>query len=294
MNASLEGVKLKIDRANEHLKKLHKEVDDYLNSRPYEVVAKPRPGASALLVCKVYRQPPIKLSLLLGDFLHNLRSSLDHLAWQLVLVNGGTPGKKTAFPILETKGPKPVEIKGGIHPAAAHLVGKLQPYNSCDAPLADPLLTISKLNNIDKHRHFNIAVLNGSEVQIDLMTADGTGMYMTMQFPNAVEKNIPLEDGAAVGVAPFNPGSDQGLRIGVVSMVALQESGEVGPLGTRSIGTVAKNLLKNVRDNVVPEFEKFFIPASQVPVSGKGGSLSSFMENRWRFVAASRRWRASW
>lgn len=77
---SWEGVKLKIDRAAEHLEVLHQEVEAYLDDRPYEVVSEPRPEGNPLLLCKVHQHPPLRLSILLGDFLHNLRSSLDHLA----------------------------------------------------------------------------------------------------------------------------------------------------------------------------------------------------------------------
>jgi hypothetical protein len=36
----------------------------------------------------------------LGDFIYNLRSGLDQLAWQLCLAGGGNPGRDTMFPIF--------------------------------------------------------------------------------------------------------------------------------------------------------------------------------------------------
>ena len=41
---------------------------------------------------------------LIGEILHNLRSALDHLIWQLVILETGAPPTttKTAFPIFET------------------------------------------------------------------------------------------------------------------------------------------------------------------------------------------------
>lgn len=39
----LEGARLKIDRAAEHLETLHQEVEAYVDDRPYEVVSEPRP-----------------------------------------------------------------------------------------------------------------------------------------------------------------------------------------------------------------------------------------------------------
>jgi hypothetical protein len=44
---------------------------------------------------------------------HNLRSSLDHLAWQLVEANGGAPsdkpGQQTAFPIRDVLPESPTD-----------------------------------------------------------------------------------------------------------------------------------------------------------------------------------------
>jgi hypothetical protein len=210
------------------------------------------------------------LSLLLRDFLHNLRSSLDHLAWQLVLANEGTPGKKTSFPIFSKRreykkfkknNDTATGMVGEVSQDAADLVEGFQPYNNKEGlPKEDKLWVLSTLNNIDKHRQFNIAVLNTSDVlQADLMTEDGTGIYMTLQVISEVPKHKPVEDGAIIGVAPFNPGPGYKVRVGVYSAVGLQETGEVGSFESRSIGTVANDLLEHVRDTVVPEFEQSFL-----------------------------------
>jgi len=46
---------------------------------------------------------PERLGVLLGDWAHNLRSALDHLMWQLVILYGGTPNRRTQFPIFQRK-----------------------------------------------------------------------------------------------------------------------------------------------------------------------------------------------
>jgi hypothetical protein len=125
MGHSLEGVKLKIARAAEPLEVLRTECSAYLDSNPYEVVGHDQPEGYTLLSFKVHRYPPLRLSVLLGDFLHNLRSSLDHLAWQLVLANGGTPKSGpggTQFPILEKRGKTPIKIAGGVSADVAQLI----------------------------------------------------------------------------------------------------------------------------------------------------------------------------
>jgi len=254
---SLEGVKLKVARTAEHLDALGAEASAYLDSSPYEVVGKSQADDDTLLVCKVHRHPPLRLGVLLGDFLHNLRSSLDHLAWQLVLADGGTPGRKTAFPILLKKGSKPLKIAGGVSAKAADLVECLQPYNNMSgSPREHPLFILSRLNIIDKHREFNIVVLNVSDMlQADLLTEDGTEIYMTLQVLSNVGKDKPITDGAVIGKSPF-PGRRQ--RIGVESALGLQEMKEAGPFESLSVGTIAEQLLDYVRDVVMPEFEQFF------------------------------------
>jgi hypothetical protein len=37
---------------------------------------------------------------ILGEIIHDLRSSLDHVVWQLVIANGSLPGYWNQFPIF--------------------------------------------------------------------------------------------------------------------------------------------------------------------------------------------------
>ncbi len=58
-------------------------------------------------------------SVVVGDVIHNLRSALDHLAWQLVILDGGQPNDSTQFPIYESAtnaggNPRNVTIQPGI------------------------------------------------------------------------------------------------------------------------------------------------------------------------------------
>lgn len=97
----LKGVRLKIIRADEHLES----VLTLLRGMAYGE-CKIIPEINKKLNCGVQRislpKPPDSLSTMVGDFLFNIRSALDQLLWQLVLVNNGTPGKSNMFPIAET------------------------------------------------------------------------------------------------------------------------------------------------------------------------------------------------
>lgn len=236
------------------------ECSAYLDSRPYELVGRPQPEGEegkGLLVWKVHRPPPLRLSVLLGDLLHNLRSSLDHIAWQLVLANGGTPGRGTSFPILLTK-KATLKIAGRISKQAAAVVEDLQPYNNkSGVPEIDPLHILGTLNNIDKHREINIAVLNVTDMlEAHLMTEDGTGIYMTFQLLDNVGKDKPIVDGAVVGRTPCPAADGQKWVIGVESRLGLQETNKLSQLGSPTLFNVAEEILEYVRDIVVPEFER--------------------------------------
>jgi hypothetical protein len=88
-----------------------------------------------------------------GDIVHNLRSALDHLAHQLVLV--GSPGKEPTrrieFPIAKDfatyEKDKRAKVEGMRQDAIA-AIDALKPYKGGN----DDLWRIHELDNIDKHR----------------------------------------------------------------------------------------------------------------------------------------------
>src|SRR6266700_3295672 len=96
------GVRAKIERAKHHIGDLEERVRVFLESKPYSV-AHDKNSETCERVCRVQirAQPPLILPLIVGEVLHQLRGSLDHLAWQLVEANGEKPGKWTYFPICE-------------------------------------------------------------------------------------------------------------------------------------------------------------------------------------------------
>ena len=72
---------------------------------------------------------PADFSAVVGDFFHNVRSALDHLAWQLVLRHGLEPTRKTAFPIHLEAPENGVRVVPGVGDDALAAIDALQPYN---------------------------------------------------------------------------------------------------------------------------------------------------------------------
>ncbi len=147
-------------------------------------------------------------ALIAGDFIHCLRSCLDHLAWQLALLGGDTPSRDICFPICE-KDSLDAQLRitrstYGIPDAAISVVKSFQPYHSGDAYKSTHLHRLNTLWNIDKHRHiaphgvstkwlFKLNGVSPSEVVSEELD-DGTIMRVPIAFKNSVEFNPDTPD----------------------------------------------------------------------------------------------------
>lgn len=104
---------------------------------------------------------PIHLGLLLGDIVHNYRSSLDHLAWALYK-RGRTPKlsekleRLVYFPLADTRLKFNGSLKTklpGVRRADIAIVRRYQPYKTGKRNVYRHALTIlDELANADKHR----------------------------------------------------------------------------------------------------------------------------------------------
>lgn len=101
---------------------------------------------------------------MVGNIIHNMRSTLDQLVWQLVIANDETPRdgpRGNSFPIF----PEPVDFAAkttnslrGVHPTDRARIERFQPYNRPNGldPEVNPLVAIDFLWNQDKHRAIEV------------------------------------------------------------------------------------------------------------------------------------------
>jgi hypothetical protein len=95
MVRGLHSAKAKLAWAVRHLKALKRSVARYSASRPYKIVVTKAKGkvTKKLLITEA---PPVEISILAGEMVYQMRSALDHLAFDLVernpskLARGGT------------------------------------------------------------------------------------------------------------------------------------------------------------------------------------------------------------
>lgn len=100
--ASLTGPLAKIARAEELKEEFGTAFDEWVEQKPIGVKGRQDPGSDwFVMTFHILSALPIRLGVIFGDMLNNLRGALDHLIWQLVLANNGTPSRRNAFPRSE-------------------------------------------------------------------------------------------------------------------------------------------------------------------------------------------------
>src|SRR5438552_3478733 len=94
------------------------------------------------------------IGVVVGDVAHNLRSALDHLAWQLATLDGDPPEPdKVQFPIFseEPKSFLDHPCLSGMRPEHRAVLEDLQPYKAGDGSGQTPLELLAWIKNTDKH-----------------------------------------------------------------------------------------------------------------------------------------------
>lgn len=178
MPKSLNGINEKLKRAEQTIRNLETEIAILLSPLPRIKMMGRHPSFSdsdlkALKVLRdhAYGDPPLRFSILAGEVIHHLRSSLDHLVWEL-----SDPSFRQKhrigieFPIYSID---PIKIdprtkknrlesydrkvKGISSPTVLARIKSLQPYHAAD-PLSDPLWLIHDMDITNKHRELSVFI----------------------------------------------------------------------------------------------------------------------------------------
>jgi hypothetical protein len=144
----------KVRRAETHKKELNTAWDAFLEKDPYPVKFRddPTTGDRIYYLASV-RDVPEEFALIVGDSIHNLRSSLDHLAHRLVAIHGkGETKIKVDFPIaatFERYKSRRAKLIGSISRQAMYEIDRLEPWGTGHGKR---LWLLHHLDIIDKHK----------------------------------------------------------------------------------------------------------------------------------------------
>lgn len=216
--ASRDGIDAKLGRAEHHLETIKREVAEFIAPNPDHFVSDYDAARQQIAV-----KPSQKLfakrndwSAVIGDCVHNLRSALDHLAHQLVVLGGGVPKSGrggTAYPILDSStgprgGPRQVRIEttsGSVAPAVQTRIEELQPYKRTNPSVDDLLWILSELDNMDKHRELATTAVAMSDFSFGIVSMRDINVHVDhVGFSGPFDQNTELARLKAIVAGP-NP-----------------------------------------------------------------------------------------
>lgn len=269
MAGDLYGVWAKCDWATEQLKSLHEEVLAFgKQPHPYTVVSQVDDQRENY----VFRFKPAwptnlqdRWGAIIGEVVHDLRSALDQLVCQFVLLNGGEPRKSHSFPVCSKEPSKGFAVatryerrdkRGrmrygplfGVSDDALTLIESCQPYKGGNGALLGQL---HDMWNTDKHRTLIPTTLWTYAPKIKLTNAE-----LFTHPPDRFEVDTYVMEFSVIeGAPPPDPHVDvepQG-----PFDIALSDSGRVPVIDELS------NILKLVLVGIV-------VPASEMFPEGAG------------------------
>ena len=272
---SIAGVDRKLQRAHQHFDELRSAVDHFMQTDFYTLVApkQDRKGRLPIAVELIEPIPYLDWGVIVGDFVHNLRSALDQLIFQLSLpATFPDLPSGTSFPIFNSGVRFGERQRNGqftrrsgryatrlLPPKVSATVESLQPYHRRNNPDSRYLWMLHQLSNVDKHRIVAVSTASIASVVVRVSTSGETSVrrIATPQWPvrfedRAVIARIEMgysEVGATMNVDPTT-------RIGF--SVDFAKRGEAEPVRGLPLLSTLGNIGSYVEDVVVAHFRPYF------------------------------------
>lgn len=180
----------KLGRAKWHHAELGAALASFFATTPYKVSARRNDEGKLVYYLNEVTEVPVELSLTAGDVIQNLRSALDHLAYELWVkeANGQGKSERVYFPIDKDQASynkSKADKTQGISRQSLAIIDSLSPYQGGN----DTLWRIHTLNNRDKHR---LLVTVGSSFQsMDLGAYMMANMRKMPGLPEEMRSNMP-------------------------------------------------------------------------------------------------------
>jgi hypothetical protein len=254
---------LKLDRARNHLQALEYESDAWLDSKPYRLTEEPGTRRyEKVLFAELLQPVPSRLAPIIGDCVHNLRSALDNLAYELAIAYTGEPlptniEKSSGFPILfrDNEGSKKRvnHMIRGMHPEAQAIIRRLQPHRPTDnASPADPLWLLNELSNKDKHRFPHLGFFNTTGISVSGAPPIGGSPRVRIN-PGVVEDRREI--------ARYYPRPGErvwvDLEYSSATFVVAFGKGAADALYGSGVHNILRIFLEYITDEILPDFDRF-------------------------------------
>jgi hypothetical protein len=256
--ASEPSWRLKIARAEHHFEDLRVVVERYRQGHHYRAVCPnpPRRPTHWRFVLEITKPPDPQIAIVLGDFLFNVRSALDHIA-----VACAPPDRKrqAGFPLYEQQpqGEEQRKFESMTRRMASEAVAVIeyeQPYNlpnrtSSGGPESvEAFFALNALQDADKHRSLALLVAGISYPEVRVSWGDEGLAILTPRYVAPGEELVKYEElGNRIPYGQVN------VEVRGVPQVAVN----ISRRADYELLDVAGGILGRVRDRVIPSLEPF-------------------------------------
>jgi len=263
MISGIDSASVKIVRAAEHLDAIRRIINSLASTaNAYEIV-KDADGEEKI---RFLVQPPPQIAVLAGEVVYQLRSALDHLAFDLVKRNATgitlpiNWDTRCDFPLWSripadqikrgyTHPPLPyncfTKSLPGISKAAFAFIEGVQPYRSgVGAGTPNVMKLIAQLSNIDRHRHLNVVLPKAAQFHDLILTQGRIYSY----------GKGGLKDGAEVDSSPAKADDIVDVQRRFSPYVTFDEPAVGSGADTLEVEHVLEVCLEQVERVIVPAF----------------------------------------
>lgn len=180
MHQPLDAIRAKVERGEQHTNAVREELRRTFDSDPpgigFREYADLETQEWVLTITEV-DDLPLKVGVLIGDALHNFRSALDQMVFELAFIDTkGREMEKTAFPCsttLDNWRSTYVQntLLAGLSKTHRTVIQRLQPYRRWewpDLPPMHPFALLNDLSNDDKHRLVQPTLVFPVSIEFDI------------------------------------------------------------------------------------------------------------------------------
>ena len=238
----LDGCRAKLNRAAETIQSLGAEIEVFLSSGASEIAITRQhqpDGLEYAFIARGNPEVPLRFAVLVGEIVHHMRSSLDHVVHALIVRNGQTPTRTSQFPIcVSAKAFKDARSRGqirGLRSSAARLVEAVQPFTS-QTPDDTVLSVVNQMDILDKHKLLVVvtaAVALGDSITIGADEEVAGTQARQGKSPNIVGFGDPTPrklspDGVQVfGIRLADPAPEFEAEATFIPQIAFEKCGRV-------------------------------------------------------------------
>jgi hypothetical protein len=256
----LTGIGLKLSRAEDHLNRLRTIL---VGEHDAELRGEYDAGQEGY---NIYREGnlDLRLGILVGDLVHNARSSLDHLVAALLTSSGKRVRRHHAFPVYATEAAfidnvwsRPAErgpdCLDGLTTDERASVRDLQPYigRNRDEAERTPLYKLHACWNLDKHRLVQVGSTYAAEGDVHFAVEPAPLFLKRIQLYFAPGTVLPPGAKVAFVQIGVEPGAEHpgraDLQLKMTLSVAFGESGKLPLASMFDLTQMIKEVTKIVR-----------------------------------------------